>query len=99
MKIADAGFLLGTQGPPAEGAGLEIALGDFTDAEIFAHDLAVGLDGALARGVLGAVREIEMINEPGALAFDGKDARGVHAVRINRQGHVGIRPKPDAAID
>ena len=40
-----------------------------------------------------------MIDEAAPLPVDGQDARGVHAVRIDREGHVRIGPEPDPAID
>ena len=64
MEIADAGFLLRAERPAAEGAGLQIALGNLADVKILAHDLAVGLDGAVSRRLLAAFRELEVIDQP-----------------------------------
>src|SRR5215472_963145 len=101
VEVAHAFFLLGAQGATVIGAGREVALGDLADAEILAHDVAIDLDRRLAgRRTLGRnVAEVEVIDEAGLVGADGQDARGVHAVRIDREGHVRIGPEPDPAID
>src|SRR6266436_10293272 len=101
VEITHPGLLLGAKRAAAEGAGLQIALGDLADAEILAHDLTIRLDGPRpGLGLLRArVAEIEMIDQPAFLPVHGQDARGIHAVGVNREGHIGIGPKPDPAID
>src|SRR5688572_32855726 len=47
VEIAHADLVLGAQGTALEDAGLEIGLRAFADAEVLAHDVAVGLDRAL----------------------------------------------------
>src|SRR5688572_31917883 len=101
VEITHADLVLGAQGTALEDAGLEIGLRAFADAEILAHDVAVGLDRALVLLLhhRADVAEEEAVDDARAVLGDRHDARAVHAAGIDRQGEVRPAPQPKAAID
>src|SRR5579883_1304301 len=101
LEIGDGLLVPRAQRTRRIGARGVVALRMLADAEVLAHDAAIGGDGARAwlGGRLGGVGEIEVVHELCLARTDRIDPAGVHPAGEHRERPGRPHPQPLAAVD